>query len=362
MHYPRMRRHHPNPVLFFLPTSYLDDGATKLNINKVFIGGLHFQTTQGKIFQVINSQWDFFNTVEDLIKYFSSFGEVESGSVVYNHENHKSRGFGFIIFKDTDSVKKVISFADHIIMGRRVEVKPALPKAIENSVDPSLLPSPTVGLLPGTADKITSTTTTTTSVTGTRMMTSAMSSSEQACECSLEERNVSSFSSSSSSPSASFHATPIPPLLPFSNPTRSSLSPPAPAPPPAPTITTATTSSTSTAYQSPHYSNSPSSSRRPFFSNTLHSPSAETADSSTINKHLSKSWSVVTTSPIDSPTTTDMPGLAPMENISACQSPFSDTGMMSFRYERPAGSEGLEEGVAEELNYGINNNVCFGEG
>ena len=58
---------------------------------------------------------------------------MESGNVVYNHENHKSRGFGFVIFKNLSSVTKVMSISDHMIMGRKVEVKRAIPKEIEET-------------------------------------------------------------------------------------------------------------------------------------------------------------------------------------------------------------------------------------
>lgn len=87
------------------------NGATQLNLNKLFIGGLHYQTTP-----------------DDLVAYFQQFGEVEHGSIMYHHENHKSRGFGFVVFKHSSSVKKVITQTYHEIMGRRVEVKHAIPK------------------------------------------------------------------------------------------------------------------------------------------------------------------------------------------------------------------------------------------
>lgn len=66
--------------------------------------------------------------VDDLVAYFQQFGEVEHGSIMYHHENHKSRGFGFVVFKHSSSVKKVITQTYHEIMGRRVEVKHAIPK------------------------------------------------------------------------------------------------------------------------------------------------------------------------------------------------------------------------------------------
>lgn len=53
--------------------------------------------------------------------------------MVYNHENHKSRGFGFIIFKDLSGVQKAMAHPDHVILGRHVEVKRAIPKQTENS-------------------------------------------------------------------------------------------------------------------------------------------------------------------------------------------------------------------------------------
>ena len=66
--------------------------------------------------------------IDDLVAYFQQFGEVENGSIMYHHENHKSRGFGFVVFKHFSSVKKAIAQPYHVIMGRRVEVKQAIPK------------------------------------------------------------------------------------------------------------------------------------------------------------------------------------------------------------------------------------------
>lgn len=147
-HYLRMKRLHPNLVLWnrFI-SNFIDDGATKLNLNKVFVGGLHYQTTQGHIFYSIYS-------IDDLIKYFSTFGVVESGSVVYNHENHKSRGFGFIIFKDPLSVQKVLVHPDHIIMGRHVEVKRAVPKLSENAENTSEKTTILVGSSPPSQESV----------------------------------------------------------------------------------------------------------------------------------------------------------------------------------------------------------------
>lgn len=47
--FPKMKLLLPNPVDIDSMSLSVDDGATKLNINKVFVGGLHYQTTQGRL-------------------------------------------------------------------------------------------------------------------------------------------------------------------------------------------------------------------------------------------------------------------------------------------------------------------------
>ena len=72
-------------------------------------------------------------SVDDLINYFRKFGDVENGSVIFSRDNHKSRGFGFVIFKHYESVEKVLNYTSHSIMGRKIDVKLAIPKqAIED--------------------------------------------------------------------------------------------------------------------------------------------------------------------------------------------------------------------------------------
>ena len=254
--------------------------------------------------------------------------------MVYNHDNHKSRGFGFIIFKETASVRKVVSFTDHIIMGRRVEVKPALPKAIENSMELPLPSPPTVSLLPGEAVVTAGTSASSTISAGTPVMPMAMSSSEQAYECFPDERKTSSYSSS----------TPTRP--PFANTSTSSLS--------LLSSSSSSTSSSSTPnHLPPSSSTSLPSSAKPFFSSTVNSSPAELIDSPSVNKHLSQSWTVSSTlSP-------DISRAAMMESASGYQSSGTNTGEMHFQYEQPMNSDLLEERSAEENNRGSNYLVCF---
>lgn len=64
-------------------------------------------------------------TEDDLKDYFSNNGELAMAEVKYDPVTKKSRGFGFIRFKDEETALKVVK-SDHFIMGRRCEVR--LPK------------------------------------------------------------------------------------------------------------------------------------------------------------------------------------------------------------------------------------------
>lgn len=57
---------------------------------------------------------------ERLKGYFSEFGEIVSCLVMKNNETGKSRGFGFVTFRDPLSVKHVLSTPLHQLDGRPV--------------------------------------------------------------------------------------------------------------------------------------------------------------------------------------------------------------------------------------------------
>lgn len=82
---------------------------------KVFVGGLLYSTG-----------------ADSLESYFNSFGEVESTEIIYNKETRISRGFGFVQFRNPQSVKNVINhqlnIERHKIDGKKVEVKRCLKK------------------------------------------------------------------------------------------------------------------------------------------------------------------------------------------------------------------------------------------
>jgi len=61
-------------------------------------------------------------------EYFERFGPVEECVVKIEKDSHRSRGFGFIIFEDTSSAEAVLSHLDHVLDGKRIDCKLAIPK------------------------------------------------------------------------------------------------------------------------------------------------------------------------------------------------------------------------------------------
>lgn len=86
------------------------DASTKTR--KIFVGGLA-------------------PTVDDQVlrQYFEQFGAVEDAVVMYDHDNKRPRGFGFITFAEDESVDKVFaSGAMQNIHDKQIEIKPAVPR------------------------------------------------------------------------------------------------------------------------------------------------------------------------------------------------------------------------------------------
>jgi len=77
--------------------------------NKVFVGGLLYATGN-----------------ESLRHYFERYGNIKTAEVIYNRDTKKSRGFGFVVFKDFEAVQQVLSQQEqgmHVVDGKHVEVK-----------------------------------------------------------------------------------------------------------------------------------------------------------------------------------------------------------------------------------------------
>lgn len=63
----------------------------------------------------------------DIRKYFERFGDVADAVVMFDRQTQRSRGFGFVTFRE-ESIIRVIMKSTHEIKGKMVEVKRAEPK------------------------------------------------------------------------------------------------------------------------------------------------------------------------------------------------------------------------------------------
>nr|XP_036585136.1 heterogeneous nuclear ribonucleoprotein hrp1 [Colletotrichum truncatum]KAF6794904.1 heterogeneous nuclear ribonucleoprotein hrp1 [Colletotrichum truncatum] len=83
---------------------------TKLVCRKMFIGGLNWETTD-----------------QSLRDYFTQFGEVVECTVMRDSSTGRSRGFGFLTFRDPKTVN-VVMVKEHFLDGKIIDPKRAIPR------------------------------------------------------------------------------------------------------------------------------------------------------------------------------------------------------------------------------------------
>ena len=78
---------------------------------KVYVGNLPFSVEDGKLKEL-----------------FSEFGEIEEATIIKDKYSGRSKGFGFVTFKDDAAAKKAIeSLNDKEVEGRKLKVNEAKP-------------------------------------------------------------------------------------------------------------------------------------------------------------------------------------------------------------------------------------------
>ncbi|XP_011797146.1 PREDICTED: heterogeneous nuclear ribonucleoprotein D0 isoform X4 [Colobus angolensis palliatus] len=88
--------------------SKIDASKNEEDEGKMFIGGLSWDTTK-----------------KDLKDYFSKFGEVVDCTLKLDPITGRSRGFGFVLFKESESVDKVMDQKEHKLNGKVIDPKRA---------------------------------------------------------------------------------------------------------------------------------------------------------------------------------------------------------------------------------------------
>lgn len=83
---------------------------------KIFVGGLEPSVTN-----------------DDLRNFFIKFGDVREAVVLFDNNRGTSRCFGFVTFEHKETVELLVTDNNYMIKGKLVDVKQALPKAMQRA-------------------------------------------------------------------------------------------------------------------------------------------------------------------------------------------------------------------------------------
>lgn len=110
----------------------------------MFIGGLNWETTDRTyhlrlhkpVLQARKTQaWLTLGIIESLREYFSQFGEVIECTVMRDGSTGRSRGFGFLTFKDPKTVN-IVMVKEHYLDGKIVSpLSPSLHGGFSSRVE-----------------------------------------------------------------------------------------------------------------------------------------------------------------------------------------------------------------------------------
>ncbi|XVE87660.1 hypothetical protein DITRI_Ditri19aG0005900 [Diplodiscus trichospermus] len=91
----------------------------EMELGKLFIGGISWDTNEDR-----------------LREYFQNFGKVVEAVIMKDRATGRARGFGFVVFADPSIAERVVT-EKHMIDGRTVEAKKAVPRDDQNILNKS---------------------------------------------------------------------------------------------------------------------------------------------------------------------------------------------------------------------------------
>ncbi|XWS12940.1 hypothetical protein CRYUN_Cryun37aG0133000 [Craigia yunnanensis] len=91
----------------------------EMELGKLFIGGISWDTNENR-----------------LREYFQTFGEVVEAVIMKDRATGRARGFGFVVYADPAIAERVVT-EKHMIDGRTVEAKKAVPRDDQNILNKS---------------------------------------------------------------------------------------------------------------------------------------------------------------------------------------------------------------------------------